>query len=171
MHANIRNNEILDFNSMYLDKDITRVETNQQMYELYKNDNRSVVYQDGEIVENQKYPAIKLSELKQTKIAENDRLRDEKLNSGVVYSGVLFDSDTDQKVNLLAKYNTMADEDTIVWYGKNNDGLLCSKPDLLAIGGLISQLHSYCWEMNSLIKEQIYEADNTDSVLAVSLEY
>ena len=55
MHANIRNNEIIDFNSMYLDEDITRVEITQEMYELYQNDTRSVIYQDGEIVENPNY--------------------------------------------------------------------------------------------------------------------
>ena len=38
MYANIRNNEIIDFNSKYLNGDITRVETTQAMYELYKED-------------------------------------------------------------------------------------------------------------------------------------
>lgn len=55
MHANIRNNEIIDFNSMYLNEDITRVETTQEMYDLYLKDSRTVIYQDGEIVENPEY--------------------------------------------------------------------------------------------------------------------
>lgn len=62
MHANVRNNEIVDFNSMYLDEDITRVETTQEMYELYKEDTRAVIYQDGDIVENPEYQNLLLEE-------------------------------------------------------------------------------------------------------------
>lgn len=55
MHANIRNNEIIDFNSMYLDEDITRIETTQEMYDLYQQDSRAITYQDGEIKANSEY--------------------------------------------------------------------------------------------------------------------
>lgn len=62
MHANIKNNEIIDFNSKYLNEDITRVETTQEMYELYKEDERAVIYHNGEIIENPEYENI-LSEI------------------------------------------------------------------------------------------------------------
>ena len=66
MHANIRNNEIIDFNSKYLDEDITTVQTTQAIYELYQNDTRSVIYQGGEIVENPEYSNL---------LAEEERLK------------------------------------------------------------------------------------------------
>lgn len=112
-----------------------------------------------------------LQRAKDIKIAENDKLRDEALNQGVVYNNILFDSDTDQKINLLATYGTMTDDTTIVWYGKDNQGLLCMKTDLQAIGNLITKLHSYCWENNTYIKEQIAEAKTLDEVNNINISY
>ena len=73
----------------------------------------------------------------------------------MTYNNVLFDSDTDQKVNLIGKISTLNDGDNIVWYGMNNDELLCNKQDLLNIGMMIEELHTYCWDRNSEIKLQI----------------
>lgn len=70
MHANIRNNEIIDFNSKYLDVDITRVGTTQQMYALYKEDERAVIYQNGEIVENPEYPNLLAEDERQKQIED-----------------------------------------------------------------------------------------------------
>ena len=53
--ANIRNNEIIDFNSQYLDEDITRVTTTEDMYRAYQEDRNKVIYQDGEIILNPNY--------------------------------------------------------------------------------------------------------------------
>jgi len=108
---------------------------------------------------------------KQNKIAENDEIRDTALLSGVLYQNVLFDSDTDQKVNLLATVNMMSDEDTITWYGMDNKGLLCTKSDLMAIGGLITELHSYCWGMNAYIKEQIANAGSIEELEQIKISY
>ncbi len=55
MHANIRNNQIIDFNSKYLDEDIIRVNTTEEMYKLYQQDSRAVVYHDGKIIKNVNY--------------------------------------------------------------------------------------------------------------------
>ena len=112
-----------------------------------------------------------LQQYKQNKISENDRLRDEKLLEGVTYNNVLFDSDTDQKTNLLATYQMLSDEDTITWYGKDNKALLCTKRDLLAIGKLIVLLHSYCWNMNASIKEQIENAGTLEELLKIEVVY
>lgn len=112
-----------------------------------------------------------LQRAKDIKIAENDRIRDDALNQGVVYNNVLFDSDIDQKVNLSDKYDIMSDMDTVVWYGKDNKGLLCTKNDLLAIRNLITKLHSYCWENNAYIKEQIAEATTLDEVNNINISY
>ena len=113
----------------------------------------------------------KLENAKQNKIAENDELRDTALSGGVTYQNVLFDSDTDQKINLLATYGTMTDDNTTVWYGKDNQGLLCTKNDLWAIGNLITKLHSYCWENNAYIKEQIEGAQTIEELDNIEISY
>ena len=112
-----------------------------------------------------------LNQEKEYKIEENDTARDEALNQGVMYKEVLFDSDTDQKVNLLAIVSTMDDEDTIVWYGKDNQPLLCNKEDLTNIGMLITQLHSFCWNKNALIKAEINEASTIEEVDEIEIDY
>lgn len=108
---------------------------------------------------------------KQQRIAENDELRDITLSSGVTYQNVLFDSDTDQKINLLATVGMMSDTDTVVWYGMDNKGLLCTKADLLAIGQLITELHSFCWNNNAYIKEQIENAKSIEEVENIEINY
>jgi hypothetical protein len=57
--ANIRNNEIIDFNSQYLDEDITRVEVSDEIYQASLEDRYKVIYQNGEIILNPDYEAIK----------------------------------------------------------------------------------------------------------------
>lgn len=108
---------------------------------------------------------------KADKIALNDELRDTALSSGVTYQNVLFDSDTDQKVNLLATVSNMVETDTILWYGMDNKGLLCTKADLMAIGGLITELHSFCWNMNAHIKEQIEGAETIEELERIEISY
>lgn len=115
--------------------------------------------------------SLPLDQLKQLWIRRNDAVRDAKLNSGVKYQNILFDSDTDQKVNLLATIGMMSDEDTITWYGMDNRGLLCTVADLMAIGGLITELHSYCWNMNAYIKEQINNAQTVEELNEVEINY
>ena len=112
-----------------------------------------------------------LVQAKQAKIAKNDSVRDEALNAGVTYKDVLFDSDTDQKVNLLAVVTTMGDEETIIWFGKDNQPLVCSKEDLINIGGLITQLHSFCWNKNAEIKAEINYAETIEDVEAIVIDY
>ena len=108
---------------------------------------------------------------KTEKIALNDELRDTALLSGVTYQNVLFDSDTDQKVNLLATVSNMVETDTILWYGMDNKGLLCTKADLIAISGLITELHSFCWNMNAHIKEQIEGAQTIEELDNIEISY
>lgn len=57
--ANIRNNEIIDFNSQYLDEDIARIEVSEEIYQAYLEDKYKVIYQNGEIILNPDYEAIK----------------------------------------------------------------------------------------------------------------
>ena len=156
----------------YGSKDIKNIEVDETLYDnKQKYGIEYYTYKDGEIIKNPEWDIIYLEQKKQEKIEENDKLRDEALNQGVVYNNVLFDSDTDQKINLLATYGTMTDDSTIVWYGKDNQGLLCTKNDLLAIGNLITELHSYCWENNAYIKEQIENAQTEDELNKIVINY
>ena len=115
--------------------------------------------------------ADQLQNTKQAKISQNDIARDEALNAGVTYKDVLFDSDTDQKVNLLAVVTTMGDEETIVWFGKDNQPLVCTKEDLINIGSLITQLHSFCWNKNAELKAEINYAETIEEVEAIIIDY
>lgn len=112
-----------------------------------------------------------VNQAKEAKIIENDTARDEALNQGVIYKNVLFDSDTDQKVNLLAMVSAMDDEQTIVWYGKDNQPLECDKQDLINIGGLITTLHSFCWNKNAEIKDEINNAQTIEDVENIEINY
>ena len=117
------------------------------------------------------YEEYQLYNLKKEKVTINDELRDTALLGGVTYSNVLFDSDTDQKINLLARVSTMADTDTVVWYGMDNQGLLCNKLDLMAIGELIDKLHTFCWENNAYIKERIAQAETIEQLEDIDISY
>ena len=116
-------------------------------------------------------PEQKLENAKITKTQDNDTLRDEALNRGVTYNNILFDSDTDQKANLMGAIFQMGDADTVEWFGMNNDSLICTKEDLLNIGGLITQLHSFVWNRNAEIKEQIKEATTIEEVEEININY
>lgn len=116
-------------------------------------------------------PAVVLAQAKEDKIQENDIARDEALYQGVTYKDVLFDSDTDQKVNLLAMVSTMTGEETMYWYGKDNTPLLCDKEDLVNLGYLIAQLHTFCWTKNAQIKQAIAETQTVEEVNEIEIEY
>ena len=112
-----------------------------------------------------------LEQTKVAKIQENDTARDEALLSGVTYKNVLFDSDTDQKVNLLATVSMLQEGETIIWYGMDNQPLECEKEDLFNIGGLITQLHTFCWNKNAQIKQAINNAATVEEVKAIEVNY
>ena len=156
----------------YGSEDVKNIEVDKELYDnKQKYGIEYYTYKDGEIIKNPEWDNIYLEQKKQEKIEKNDKNRDEKLLEGVTYNNVLFDSDTDQKTNLLATYQMLSDEDTITWYGKDNKALLCTKNDLLAIGNLIIQLHSYCWNMNAYIKEQIENAGTLEELLKIEVVY
>lgn len=148
--------------------------------EFYKTQGFELLEVEKSEVDNMWYLADKcphksdeqlLEEAKENKIKENDIARDEALNGGVEYKNILFDSDTDQKVNLLATVSTMDEEATIVWFGMDNTPLECNKSDLINIGGLITQLHSFCWNKNAEIKALISEAETVEEVNSIVINY
>ena len=147
--------------------DLSCIEVSKEIYDNLEQ----YIYNGSGIVLNPDYDKILLDKAKAEKIALNDELRDTALLSGVTYQNVLFDSDTDQKVNLLATVSNMVETDTILWYGMDNKGLLCTKADLMAIGGLITELHSFCWNMNAHIKEQIEGAETIEELERIEISY
>ena len=162
-----RSNELYKAHAKCLSDFIINIEITKEVYDNFEK----YIYENGKVVINPEYSAIELQNKKEEIVEKNDRLRDEKLLEGVEYNNVLFDSDTDQKANLLATYQMMSDEDTITWYGKDNKALLCTKQDLVAIGKLIVQLHSYCWNMNAYVKEQIENAGTLEDLLKIEVVY
>lgn len=109
--------------------------------------------------------------IKRQKISENDKKRDIALNSGIVYRNILFDSDTDQKVNLLATVSTMQDDEHIIWFGLNNNVLVATKEDLTNIGNLIVELHTLCWTENARVKGAIEAAETIEEVENIEINY
>ena len=140
-------------------------------FDDYTPNNVKYLFDGEKIILNPEYENIKLNQLKQKRIDENDLKRDNKLNSGVVYKNILFDSDTDQKINLLAVISTMDEGDTIGWFSMNNQVLLCTKEDLINIGELITELHSDCWTQNAKIKAEINLATTIEEVNRIVIEY
>lgn len=112
-----------------------------------------------------------LNREKSKKLEFNSELRDAALLRGVEYNGILFDSDTDQKVNLTSIAPFMDDNETIVWHGKDGTKLHCSKQDLMIIGNAIKELTIYCWNKNSEIIEAINNAKTIEELNNISIEY
>lgn len=146
---------------------IENIEVEKDVYDNLEK----YMYSEGKIVENPEYPTIYLNEQKEEKIKENDTIRDEALIAGVTYKDVLFDSDTDQKANLMAMYQSMGDTDTIIWYGKDNQALECTKEDIANIGALIAKLHTFVWNKNADIKEKIAAAKDLDELANIEIDY
>jgi len=130
-------------------------------------------YINGEIVEDPDYDERQIKKAKKAKYAENEKIRDEFLVSGVTYKDVVFDSDTDQKINILATVSTMSDADTINWYGKDGVSyVVCTKADLLAIGELITRTTAYVWQYrNPEIKDLIEKAQTIEELDAIDISY
>lgn len=167
-YAFIQNNKINGCGEcQQLTPGVQNIEISEEVY----NDIEKYIWDGEAIVLNPDWDNIKLKEVKDAKLLENDTIRDETLLQGVYYKDVLFDSDTDQKINLLAIVSTMGDEDTIVWYGMDNVPLECTKLDLINIGGLITALHSFCWNKNAELKSEIHEAETIEDIEAIVIDY
>ncbi len=167
-----KNNFIVLYNH---NKNLQIVDTELFLFALENNEIMGEKEIEGEVIPypvlNPDYPIIELNKAKEEKIKENDKERDFALIQGVSYKNILFDSDTDQKVNLLAIITTLGDEDVIEWYGMDNIALECTKEDLLNIGALITRLHSFVWTKNAQIKEEIESANTIEEVERIVIDY
>lgn len=125
-----------------------------------------------DISQTPEYLAEELAKAKEAKLQENNTKRDEHLLAGVVYKDVLFDSDTDQKINLQFYVPNMSDTDTVIWFGKDNQPLECTREDLMAIGGLIGSLTVQVWSVqNPAYIEAINNATTMEELNAINIDY
>ena len=53
----------------------------------------------------------------------------------------------------------------------DNDELLCNKEDLINIGMIIEEFHTYCWDRNSDIKLQINKAKTIEELNSIDISY
>lgn len=136
-----------------------------------KEYNITYIEEEDKVIEVATEIVPTLDDLKANKIHENDTKRDEALYRGVEYQGILFDSDVDQKVNLLATVSMLPEGGTITWFGMNNEALECTKEDLINIGSLIIQLHSFCWTKNAELKNAIQEAESKEELDEIVIDY
>lgn len=115
----------------------------------------------------------KLEQAKQAKYNENESVREAFLLDGVVYKDILWDSDSDQKVNLMYAVSSLGEGETIVWVGKDGvSSLECTKEDLLAIGQLLTVKTAYVWQIrNPQIKMMIEAAETIEEVEAIEISY
>ncbi len=165
MYLGYQNGKIKFYTEKELSKELYNIDNS-----IYTED-EYVLDGDEYVLKDERHIAKQLEQAKQAKIQENDLKRDEALNQGVEYKGVLFDSDTDQKVNLIAIVSTISETDLITWFGKDNQPLECNKEDLINIGSLITQLHTFCWNKNAQIKALINEAQTIQEVEAIVIDY
>ncbi|MCQ2975135.1 MAG: DUF4376 domain-containing protein [Bacteroidales bacterium] len=115
----------------------------------------------------------KLEDKRVEKFFENETKRETFLMQGVEYKGILFDSDLEQKINIMATVQVMDEQETITWVGKDGvTSLVCDKYDLLAIGGLLSNMTTYVWQIrNPEIKTKIENAKTIEELDAIDISY
>lgn len=160
------------YHDEYSSEDVQNIEVDEELYDnKQKYGIEYYIYKNGKVILNPNYTTIELSKKKKDLIEYNDTIRDKYLNNGIMYKGIRFDSDTDQKVNLIGRISTLNDIDNIVWYGMDNDELLCNKQDLINIGMIIEELHTYCWDRNSEIKLQINNAQTMEELESIDISY
>ena len=145
--------------------------TGQQRDEIDSNPDK-YRYINNQITINPGYEAIKFNNSKILKLQENITKRNEYLLSGVEYQGVLFDSDLEQKINIMATVNSMSDSDVITWYGMDNESLDCTKEDLINIGGLLTFVTSRVWaELNPSYINAINNAQTIEDLDDIIIDY
>jgi len=126
-----------------------------------------------DISQTSDYLAQQLEQAKQSKLVENQQKRDERIAKGIVYKDVLFDADTDQKVNLIFKSSQMSDTETINWYGQDGfSKISCTKQEIFELGGIIGTLLSKIWEnLNPEYISKINNAKTIDELDAINIDY
>lgn len=165
----------------YTDKQKADFVCANQGLNRYEDENCVIMYANTEKIENgvvidisqtPEYLAEELEKAKSLKIKENETKRNEYLLSGVEYQSILFDSDLEQKINIMATVNSMSNSDVITWYGMDNQTLDCTKQDLINIGGLLTTLTSRVWaELNPFYINAINNAQTIEELNSIEINY
>lgn len=125
-------------------------------------------------VESEEFKAKELEEAKVLKHAENIQKRDERLRAGVEFKGVMFDSDTDSKVNIMGAVSTLPDDAVVGWNSMDNQTVILTKAELNELGGLLVTLTSLIWGENGLNVQfinAINAAQSLEEVAAIEIDY
>ncbi|GEM_PF-5153480 len=166
-----QNTEYADF-AVYANETQRRVEDfNGDKYALLATE----ILVDGiitDISQTPEYLAEELAKAKEAKLQENATKRDEFLIAGVVYKNVLFDSDTDSKANLLFAATGMDETQTVIWLGKDNQPLECTKQDIFNIGSAIGAMTVNVWAVkNPYYLQAIAEAKTIEELNLIVIDY
>lgn len=127
-----------------------------------------------DITTTPEYIAKELEKAKNLKIEENTKKRDERLRSGVEYKGVMFDSDTDSKVNIMGAISTLPDEAIVGWNSMDNQTITLTKAELAELGGLLVKLTSVIWGeggLNIQYLKAINSAKNLQELESIKINY
>lgn len=126
------------------------------------------------LAQTSEYKAEQLAEAKALKFEENIQKRNERLNAGVLYKGVMFDSDTDSKVNIMGAVATLPDEAVVGWNSMDNETAILTKSELNELGGLLVALTSAVWGedgLNVQFINAINSAQTIEEVEAIEINY
>lgn len=147
----------------------TNLEITQEQFENID----CYIYQDGAIVPDPNYYQKQVDKRKQDKYLENETKREDFLVSGVCYKDIMFDSDIEQKLNISIQVSMMPDGATITWVGMDGiTSLECTKEDLLNIGGLLTAMTTYVWQIrNPGIKLAIQQATTLEELDEIDISY
>lgn len=149
--------------------------TNFTDEEIVYYENKRYLQSEFEIIQaTEEYKAEQLEKAKALKFAENVEKRNERLNAGVLYKGVMFDSDTDSKVNIMGAVATLPDEAVVGWNSMDNQTVELTKVELNELGGLLVALTSLIWGENGLNVQfinAINAAQSLEDLQAIEIEY
>jgi len=156
---------------------LDEIEITQEQRALVDENRNKFMVKDALLVDISQTPdylARKLEEAKEAKLAENKQKRDARLIGGVDYEGVLFDSDTDSKINISIQLSEMNDTDTVVWKGMNNDRVLFTKQDFVNLAGLLKKLTVDIWGDGGLddqYTKAISDAQTLSKLEEIEIDY
>lgn len=172
MFVQIFNNKIDSYSKKIFDG-YTKEYPNIDYDDYNNNPNKYILDNNLDLILNPNYDSYLLEKAKKNKLTENQTKRDSRLVAGILYKNVLFDSDTDQKINILAKVSSMSDTDTQNWRGKDGVSYAnCTKLELLELGGLIEELTTRIWdELNPNYINQINACLTVEEVNAIEINY
>lgn len=142
-------------------------------YDDYNDNPDKYIYDEDsqDIVINPGYSQILLEEEKAKKIKENDSLRDKRILAGVEYKGLMWDCDTDQKINLIGRAMFMNDGDTETWYAMDTNHMDLTKAEMMELGNIIGNITTAIWQQNFNIKYQIENAKTVADVQKIYIDY